>query len=108
PFNASVTATLRRGLPDVRRTGSRYPHGELGLGRRQDWATSGWLARVNFQPDCLLAVQGEPPAVGKPVHEEQTEVLVPLPILDAPRFESERPSAVGHDDPQRILILLQA
>jgi hypothetical protein len=94
-FNASVTE------PFVEASRSHVHRIVAAAGSRS-------LARVNLQPNALLAVQGEPPAVGKPVHEEQTKVLVPVRIFDAPRIESERPSAVSHHHPQELLVLLKA
>jgi len=93
---------------------ARFPKASAAERKRASFAfvsrirqTSRWLARVNLQPNDLLAVQGDPPAVGKPVHEKQTKVLVPFRILDVPRIESERPAAVSHRHPQGILILLK-
>jgi len=43
---------------------------------------------VNLQPNGRLAVQRQPPAVGKPVDEQQTEVPVPR-VLDAPGIETK-------------------
>ena len=71
---------------------------------RQRWRMNGG---VNLQPNGRLAVQREPPAVGKPVDEQETEVPVPRD-LDALGIESKVLAAVSHDDAQSILIPLKA
>jgi hypothetical protein len=62
---------------------------------------------VNLQPDGRLAVQRQPPAVGKPVDEQQTEVPIPRDF-DALGIESKVLAAVSHDDAQSILIPFKA
>ena len=71
---------------------------------RQRWRMNGG---VNLQPNGRLAVQREPPAVGKPVDEQQTEVPVPR-VLDVSGIESKVLPAVSDDDAQSILIPLKA